>query len=91
MQFWFPQHKKDGKILESIQRTAKLPAGLEGMYCKEGLRTLGLSSWEKRKLRGALTVKHYNRLPSKVIDALCLSLLKKHLDNVLNNIHLTLG
>lgn len=30
-------------------------------------------------------VKHWNTLPSKVVDAPCLPVLKRHLDNALNN------
>ncbi|KAK4815807.1 hypothetical protein QYF61_007247 [Mycteria americana] len=131
VQFWAPQFKKN------VKEGKQVVEGLEGMSCKEWLTTLGLSSLEKRRLRGDLialysflrrgcgeggadlfflgssdrtcgngsklpqgrfrldirkhfftkrVVKHWNRLPRDVVDALCLLVFKRHLDNALHSI-----
>ena len=49
---WVPAFKEDVKVQ---RRTPKVPKGLAGMSSEEWLRTLGLSSLERRRLRGNLT------------------------------------
>lgn len=51
VQFWVPQHKKDVKLLESIQRCVTgIVKGLEGKLYEEQLRSFRLFSLEKRSL-----------------------------------------
>ena len=38
-----------------------------------------------RKMSAVRVIKHWNRLPREVVDAPCLSVFKRHLDNALNN------
>lgn len=58
LEHWVPAFEKDVKVLECIQKRTKLVEGLEGMSCEEQLRTLGLPSLEKSRMRGKLITLH---------------------------------
>ena len=55
VQAWSPYLKKNGHILEKVQRmTTRWVSGMKGLDYKERLSRLGLFSLERRRLRGDL-------------------------------------
>ena len=51
VQVWSPQYKKDGELLERVQRSHKGDQGAAALPYKDRLRELGLFSLEKRRLQ----------------------------------------
>lgn len=52
IQVWSPQHKKDVKLLERVQRgTVMMIRGLENLCYEERLKELCLFSLEKERLQ----------------------------------------
>lgn len=68
VRFWSPQYKKIVKIFESTKRKA---IKLEGMFYQRRLRTLGLFSFKKRRLRLYSTVlyKFQSLLPGNMVTS----------------------
>jgi len=55
VQFWVPQYKEETKLLECVRKsTVDMVKGLKGKTSEVWLRSLGLFSLERRRLRGDL-------------------------------------
>ncbi|KAJ7406091.1 hypothetical protein BTVI_66095 [Pitangus sulphuratus] len=66
VQSWGPQYKGDMELLEWVQRrVTKMIKGLEHFSYKDRLRQLGLFSFEKRQLRGALNFIEETKQPKR--------------------------
>ena len=79
MPFWAPQYKKGIELLECVQRRATMIKGLEGETYKYWLRSLGLFSLEKSRLKGDLiTVYNFVMGGSRGGGADLLSLVTTH-------------